>query len=163
MLCIGQCQDSRISCVRNVVTCSRVSFRGSLPLSEVRHCIMRDISVTVAMERLPRVHAHAFSVCKNRARPCTLGTLWLEMHSRDTRAAIAQSRTPHPVHQHAHVVFIFVESGNSQLCQACQPRNEPCVSLANEAEHWLDNVSRLEYVEASPTLDAPMAIEDGQY
>jgi hypothetical protein len=40
---------------------------------------------------------------------------------------------------------------------------EPCVSLANEAEHWLDKVSTVEYVAASPTLDTPMAIEDGQY
>ena len=40
---------------------------------------------------------------------------------------------------------------------------EPRVSLANEAEHWLDKVSTVEYVAASPTLDTPMAIEDGQY
>ena len=40
---------------------------------------------------------------------------------------------------------------------------EPCVSLANEAEHGLDKVSTVEYVAASPTLDTPMAIEDGQY
>ena len=40
---------------------------------------------------------------------------------------------------------------------------EPCVSLANEAEHWLDKVSTVEYVAASPMHDTPMAIEDEQY
>ena len=40
---------------------------------------------------------------------------------------------------------------------------EPRVPLANEAEHWLDNVSTVEYVAASPMHDTPMAIEDGQY
>ena len=40
---------------------------------------------------------------------------------------------------------------------------EPCVSLAKDAEHWLDNVSTVEYVAASPMLDTPMAIEDEQY
>ena len=37
---------------------------------------------------------------------------------------------------------------------------EPCVSLANAAEHWFDKVSTVEYVAASPVLDTPMAIED---
>ena len=40
---------------------------------------------------------------------------------------------------------------------------EPCVSLANEAEHWLGKVSTVEYVAASPMHDTPMAIEDDQY
>jgi hypothetical protein len=40
---------------------------------------------------------------------------------------------------------------------------EPCLSLAKEAEHWLDNASTLEYVAASPMLDAPMAIEEEPY
>jgi hypothetical protein len=37
---------------------------------------------------------------------------------------------------------------------------EPCVSLGKEAEHWLDKVSTVEYVAASPMFDTPMAIED---
>ena len=40
---------------------------------------------------------------------------------------------------------------------------EPCLSLAKEAEHWFDKVSTLEYVAASPKLDAPMAIADERY
>ena len=40
---------------------------------------------------------------------------------------------------------------------------EPRVSLAKEAEHWLDKVSTVEYVAVSPMLDTPMATEDEQY
>ena len=40
---------------------------------------------------------------------------------------------------------------------------EPCVSLAEEADHWFDKVSTVEYVAASPMFDTPMAIEDEPY
>ena len=40
---------------------------------------------------------------------------------------------------------------------------EPRVSLAKEADHWLDKVSTVEYVAASPLLDTPMAFDDEQY
>ena len=55
----------------------------------------------------------------------------------------------------------FARRGNHDWGKIME--QEPRVSLANEAEHWLDKVSTVEYVAASPTLDTPMAIEDGQY
>ena len=98
-----------------------------------------------------------------------MGTLWLEMHSRDTRAAIA--------HHALHIPYINTRTLCSSLLKVeilnfAKRANrewgeimaqEPRVSLAKEAEHWLGKVSTVEYVAASPTLDTPMAIEDGQY